>query len=251
MPEQHKPSLNCDKKLATDSTGLARVLDAPRIAPDSISSPLISSLETTVDRKRDPHRKTSLVITLDQARNALASLRHAEHLGLLPNRFITIDWQMGGVEDSIAATGRFLKLMRDALRKRRNQTCHIWVREDGRVVGQHTHLLIHVPPDELRWFNRSRRRWLKMCGMEWQKGVWKSCAIRGANKSPSAQTSEKTHQINVLRALRYMLKHTRRNVRQTLQLPYAPPCQLVGKRIATSQNIGKAAREACGGCQPN
>lgn len=251
MAQQPSPTFNLGKKLATNSTCHPRANCVLRAAPNNLSSAVVTSPATAADRRHDPHRKPSLVITLAQARNALAALKHAEHLRLLPNRLITIDWQLGGVDDPIAATDRFLRLIKDALRKRRNQTCHIWVRENGRVVGQHTHLLLHVPPNELRWFNRSRRRWLKMCGLTWQKGVWKSCAIRGANSSPSIRVAEETHQINALRVLRYMLKHTRSNVRQALQIPYAPPCQLVGKRIATSQNIGKAARKVCSVCQPD
>ena len=243
-------NLASSKKLTTLNRSLAREINPARGVRDEVSSShLKRGWGPTVQLQNVPavHRKPTSFIGLNQARNVLQALAHAEHIGVLPNRHITIDWEQGEVYDQVRATGRFLKLMKDCLRKRGLQTSHVWVRENGVVLGQHTHLLLHVPAQEVSWFNRSRRRWLKSTGLVLRKGVWKSCAIRGSSKRAD-QSSSDLHRHNVRIVARYVLKHCSRKAARSLKLRTAGPSLTVGKRVSTSQNIGLASRGGCKRC---
>ncbi len=66
-------------------------------------------------------RKESMVFTASQVSNVIAAAEHAKRIGLHLNKFVTIDWQLAEVADPISATGRFLKLFTDGLRKRGGQ----------------------------------------------------------------------------------------------------------------------------------
>ena len=90
-----------------------------------------------------PKRKTSL--SHRQAQAVVDGAEAAIDQGIPPNRFITINWEQAGVADPVGATGQFLKFLQDALRKTGHKTAHVWVQEPGAKVGQHAHILVHIP----------------------------------------------------------------------------------------------------------
>lgn len=163
----------------------------------------------------------------------------AVELGLPLNRFVTINWEAAGVPASSKATGRFLKYAGDWLRRRGSQIAYVWVQERGPRVGQHVHILIHVPARLARRFSELQRRWLKACGACFCKGMIKSRSVgrsyRGATLASGAYAE------NLESVLRYILKQSHLGVALS-DRPSASQSRVIGKRCATSENIGALSR---------
>jgi len=165
--------------------------------------------------------------------NLLAAAEYARTIGRPLNRFTTIHWQAGGlVGDYQGATLRFLKLARDWLRLRGESLTYIWVRESGEGIGEHVHILMHVPPHLARQFSNRQRGWLQACDATFRKGVISSRPVgrnyRHALKGVQYGERYRDHLANVLA---YVLKGEREFAGE-----------LSGKRCSTSQNIGRKAR---------
>lgn len=103
--------------------------------------------------------------TLSEAQclRVLQASEKAAVVGRPLNRFITILWQRGGIEECAAttATQKFLKLAGDWMRKRGEAFCWVYVHEWGPVNGAHVHLLMHVPSHLSSEFSRMRLRWVR------------------------------------------------------------------------------------------
>jgi len=169
--------------------------------------------------------------------------RLAAILGLPLNRFITINWAAMGVTDPVKATGRFLKLIKDALRSKGCASAHVWVSECGPVQGVHTHIVIHMPPELGRWWQARQAQWLKQCGAVPVRGGVVSRAVGGSYHCSQGDEQSRAHyMINLFEVIDYILKGVCRRARMTLNVRHkAYGGTVTGKRTATSQNIGKAA----------
>jgi hypothetical protein len=153
-----------------------------------------------------------------------------------------------GVEDSIAATGMFLKLLRDAARRRGARVAYIWVREVGKLVGDHTHILLHVT-GPTGWFARRKAAWLKRCGALPCKGSSRTRMIRGSSQSTDGGLqSPNLYDGNLKNLEAYVLKHCSTAVQRALGLTGHGPCTVVGKRVSISQNLHRKARSSCAIC---
>jgi hypothetical protein len=111
-------------------------------------------------------RRRTIEIDKDWVDNVLAALARAAQVDLVPNQHLTISWELAGVVDVVAATGRFLKLARDALRRcdPNASIAYIWVQETGLRMGWHVHILLYAPTEHRGWFARSKGCWLRRCG---------------------------------------------------------------------------------------
>jgi hypothetical protein len=76
-------------------------------------------------------------LTLQQVRDVLAAVAHAERIGLPLNRLVTVHWGAMGVTDADAgrALARVLKLWREALAARGLPFACVWVRENDNGDG--------------------------------------------------------------------------------------------------------------------
>jgi hypothetical protein len=215
-----------------------------------------SSSRTSTDRgssvfdklRRKRVGRPSRRLTLHQVRNAFSAAEHAIVIGLPLNRFVTINWQLAGAATPVTATGRFLKLARDWLRRLGAASAHIWVQECGRQNGLHAHLLIHVPPEFVRRFSHLQRRWLSAAGAEFRKGVIRSRPIgRSYRHALVGRQYGEEYRSDLSRALQYVLKESDQATRAEFDLRFSPKGGLVHrKRLGTSQNIGAAVRAAQG-----
>lgn len=180
----------------------------------------------------------------DKVANIIGGTRHARCIGLPFNRFITISWEKGHVVDHTSATSNFVEYACGALRAKGYATAYVWSQEWGAVVGQHVHILIHVPLHLTTWFTKLQRGWLKRCGVTRGKNVIKTKPI-GHSYGAAFSTGPLAvaYQLNLENVVNYILKDAERSALCLLKQPaclYGSPVH--GKRSATSQNIGVAAR---------
>lgn len=191
-----------------------------------------------------PRRKSSQHLGYAKVANIIAATRHACHIGMPFNRFITISWEKGHVTDHTTATINFLNYARGALFAKGERTAFVWSQEWGRVVGQHVHILIHVPLHLTAWFTKLQRGWLKRCGVTRGKNVIKTTPI-GHSYAAAFSTGPlaEAYQRNLENVKNYILKDAEYKALCLLKQPASLRGSPVhGKRSATSENIGVSAR---------
>lgn len=170
---------------------------------------------------------------------------HAIEIGLPLNRFVTINWEAAGVEDCTRATGRFLKFASDWLRRHRARLAYVWVQERGPRVGQHVHILLHVPPALARRFSELQRGWLGASGARVAKGLIKTRPV-GRTYRAAVSGPHEAYRVNLERVTRYMLKQAKLPRTAASRIGIARGSQVIGKRCSTSENIGATARSRPG-----
>lgn len=204
-----------------------------------------SSLERRWGGRRNSASRTSDCLSLNQAANIIAAAQFSVAIGLPFNRHLTIHWEHAGIADVRAAwaTGRFLKLAGDWIKKRRKNGSSIawaWVRENGESKGSHVHILLHVPAGMS--LGRMQRRWVSsITGKPYQARTIRTARIAGtagaANAAPAAYLA------NLEAVVAYVLKGASPEAAQELGLERLEHGgRIVGKRAATSQNVGAKAR---------
>lgn len=230
-------------KLATlkgaNNTAAARVKSPPSVRQGASTPP---------QERATKRRRTTETIELLSAHDVQAGLLHALHIGLPMNRHLTLNWAAMGIEDPVEATGRFLKLVKDAARRRGAQVAHVWVREVGPVVGEHVHVLLHVP-DFPGWLQRRKSNWLKQCGAIAASGSSRTRTIRGCRQDSHGQLqSPGLYGANLKTLEAYVLKHCSSDVSEAFGFKSAGGCSLSGKRVSISQNLHRKARSRCEHC---
>jgi hypothetical protein len=205
--------------------------------------------------------KKSSTITPDEFRRAFTAVATANLMGWVLNSFVTVSWRLGGIStDALAADCHdgLLGLMRCWFRDRRRGTAcprfaAIWVKEVGRTLGMHSHLLVHVP-HTLRF---EFRTWLV-------RAVHKIVEAPDILSSPERQGGRLVHvsanfdretrdQWNVFR---YLMKgldpeavlmfttdraHVRHLAREFGGIDSRPQGVIFGKRVGNSTDIGPSA----------
>jgi hypothetical protein len=186
-------------------------------------------------------RKGSWRLTAAQRSNLIAASRHAATIGLPLNRFVTINWEAAGVGDGVRATGRFLKQAQDWLRRLGHRLAYVWVQERGGRVGQHVHILLHVPPACARRFGQLQRGWLRASGAILSKGVVKTRPV-GRDYAAALRAENGGYLRDLERVLRYVMKQSSRRAGPEARFWGTSGSLVIGKRCSTSENIGSAAR---------
>jgi len=201
-----------------------------------------SSPERRWGGKRNSAARTSESLSLNQAANIIATAKYAAAISLPLNRHLTIHWEQAGIPDERAAwaTGRFLKLAGDWIAKRGGRIAWAWVRENGDGKGSHVHILIHVPAGAR--LGDLQRRWLRtITGRAYKRSTIETRRIGGT--AGAARAAPAHYQLNLSAVVGYVLKGVGAATAVTLCLErHDEGGQIVGKRAATSQNIGRAAR---------
>lgn len=186
--------------------------------------------------------RTSDGISLEQASEIIEAAQFAVQAGLPFNRHLVIHWERAGILDvqAAVATGRFLTLVRDWIRKRGGCTAWEWVRENGGNKGSHVHILLHVPAGLA--LGAMGLRWLKrVTGARYRKGVIRTRRIGGTART--AVVAPAAYRTNLAVVVCYILKGATPSAACALGIGkrQAGGC-IIGKRVATSENIGRAAR---------
>jgi hypothetical protein len=221
--------------------------------------------------RRNSAARTSSSLSLNQAAQIIEAAQFAAAIGLPFNRMLTIHWGQAGIADCRAAwaTGRFLKLASDWIAKRcgrfskvgrnRQRIAWAWVRENGDGKGSHVHILMHLPADKITGENGKRagdktpakqraklgnmpRRWLRsITGAPYIAGTIKTERIGGT--AGAAQASPAAYRDNLAAVVGYVLKGASPAAARALGLERIEAGGvIIGKRAATSQNVGRSAR---------
>lgn len=196
---------------------------------------------------RNSASRTSDAVTLRQALGIIDAAQFAAQMGLPLNRHLTIHWDAAGVPDyeAAAATAAFLTLARDWLRKRDAPFAWAWVRENGEGKGTHVHILLHCRPELARAFSGMQRRWLRrITGKPYRARVIRSARIGGT--LTAAQSAPALYFKNLDTVVGYLLKGASPKAARIIGLTRSEPGgRIIGKRCATSENIGRGARLTC------
>jgi hypothetical protein len=176
-----------------------------------------------------------------QMGNIDRAVSHALEIGLPLNRFVTINWEAAGIEDCTRATGRFLKQAGDWLRRLGRSLAYVWVQERGARIGQHVHILLHVPADLARRFSGLQRGWLKACGARFHKGLIKSRCV-GRSYRAAGISMQGAYCENLERVVGYLLKEGPPSIGRKAAERQRRRSFVRGKRCSTSENIGALAR---------
>ena len=207
---------------------------------------------------RNRHDRVTDAITLQRARGLVAAVQHAERIGMPMTRLITVHWGALGLSDAKAATatGRLLKLIRDALAAKGQPFAHAWVREndDGDASkGSHVHILAHVPLAAGRGFLRRLRAWARLAaGGRYNR---RSGRIEGPAYVAGAVDTRRiggklavapgVHHVNLAEALGYVLKGANKQTADIMRLERLEPGgRVTGKRCGWSENVGAKARRS-------
>jgi hypothetical protein len=192
---------------------------------------------------RQTRRRTkgSWRLTGPQRSNLFRAARHAAAIGLPLNRFVTINWEAAGVGEGVIATGCFLKHAGDWLRRHGHRLAYVWVQERGRRVGQHVHILLHVPPVRARRFGQLQPRWLRASGATLRKGIVKTRLV-GRGYADALRNEKSGYLRNLDRVLRYVMKQSSMRAGPRTHHWDTSGSLVLGKRCSTSENIGPSAR---------
>lgn len=218
--------------------------DSPPAAPGTIIA--INGIGTGVldgraGRQKRGRRSTAL--RAKDCENLLLAAEHAKAIGRPLNRMLTIHFDAASISDPVKATGQLLKLMGDWLRCYNSGITALWVREAGPPKGEHVHILIGVPPNKIRAFNRRQRGWLKRIGAAWKRGVLLSRPIGGSHKAAFSEACSCLYEQALSGALGYLLKGADSEARSVYGIRKClDGGELWGKRCGTTENIGRAAR---------
>lgn len=187
----------------------------------------------------------SHALSAAQVDNLIDAASHAKLIGLPLNRMITIHWQAAGLplEAMPRATGQFVDLLSKTVTRHGSRTAWLWVHENGDHKGAHCHLLAHVPRSAARTITRRQRGWLKrITGKPYRRGVIRSRPI-GLRLGLEISNPE-LYELNLQTVLFYCLKGADVAAIQKLRLArHVYGGRIIGKRCATSQNIGPKARK--------
>jgi len=190
-------------------------------------------------------RRATATISLKAAENLIMAAGVADQMDLPLNRFVTVDWEsaecVGRMQD---IQGLFLERMSKWLKYRNVIPAYLWVIEDGRVKGLHSHILVYVPSEHLSDFKRKVPAWV-------DGDIDKSTIniqLTPYGDSPSRLNGIKGR-------LRYILKGGDEEVSSLMGVNLKHQGTVIGKRCGTSQNIGVKARQskerlAGGGIRP-
>lgn len=198
---------------------------------------------------RNSASRTSDALTVKQTAEIIEAAQFAARIGLPLNRHLTIHWEAAGVPDceAGAATAAFLTLARDWLRKRGAPFAWAWVRENGDGKGSHVHILLHCRPEVARDFSGIQRRWLRrVTGKPYRARVIRTARIGGT--LTAAQSAPVAYVENLATVVGYLLKGASPAAARALGLERLEAGgRIIGKRAATSQNLGRIARAQANG----
>jgi hypothetical protein len=157
------------------------------------------------------------------------------------NRFITIAWGKSSVaaQDSVKATGAFVKSARDWLGNHGFAMPWCWVQEHGDIFGQHCHLLLHVDPSMDDLFRPMPLRWVKTILLGAYEPKTLQCQKLATARSAKYHTQ--AYHAELTGKLHYMLKTAPAHLEAPLGMSgwghksWGQTCPVYGKRAAVFQ----------------
>jgi hypothetical protein len=185
---------------------------------------------------RNSASRTSDYIKLETALEFVDAARWALAARMPFNRHMTIHWAMSGISDSEAAeaTGRYVKLIGDWVKKQGGSFAHGWAREMGPLKGTHAHLLLHIPKG-LK-LGHMTRRWLRTVAGDAPAKAIRTKTIGGS--AAAGFSGSEWYECNLASLVAYLLKGVSPESGELLGLDrFASGGRIIGKRVSISQNL--------------
>jgi hypothetical protein len=177
-------------------------------------------------------------IKVAPAENVIQAAGFADQIGLFLNRHLTVSWEhaqcIGRVQD---IQGKFLERYSKWIRYHGAVAAYVWSIENGRTLGYHSHIFCHVPPNLFMGFKSMVPRWID--GEVDQSGPLKT------SKITTIKYGVGVCRLNRLKGVtRYILKAANDDTAELFGIIQRPDKAgvVMGKRLGTSQNIGRKAR---------
>ena len=160
------------------------------------------------------------------------------------NCLITVNLEQAGVAEDmrLRAIQALLAQIRTAARYRGGCFSAIWVRERAKSIGEHVHILAHIPDVLQKIYKQKYRRWLKAAGIGYTRG----CIDTRRVWSVAADTIsiEDAIQTNIKNLGTYLLKGAHRTSCSKFGLSRIQfSGRIAGKRCGSTQNLGPNARK--------
>ncbi len=182
--------------------------------------------------------KAARFINLPSAENAIQAVGYADQIGFPLNRHLTVSWEhaqcLGRVQD---LQGGLLERYSKWIRYHNSGAAYVWSIENGAVLGYHSHIFVHVPRLLLKGFRKRLPQWIG--GNVDQSGPTKTYAITTIKYGGGIRRWNRLKGVT-----RYILKAANDETAEMFNIIPRPDKAgvVVGKRIGTSQNIGRKAR---------
>lgn len=199
--------------------------------------------------------RASWQLTRQHCEDLLGASAAAARAGRPLNRFITVAWGKAGLapQDSVTATGEFIRLAREWHRARGHPMPWCWVQEHGPVFRAHCHLLLHVPAELEPLFRPMPTRWAKkVLAGRYVAGVMRSERLASAY---AREGLAGTYRAELLGKLHYMMKCAPAALEGPLGMTgmgykdWGQSCPVLGKRAGTWQgwkSVGPAPPVSAG-----
>ena len=176
------------------------------------------------------------------------------------NFWLTIHWACLGVTDNDAGARLhdFLAKVRQFLTKKGHFYGAIYMREAGLTKGTHVHILLYLPPEQIDRFRKRQRKWLEqVTGKRYKYGAIRGMPVRnylkrdGRPSDPQSNSALDAVSTNSLNCLRYGIKGADRNAARHWELDKLQSGgDIIGKRVGTSDSLGRAAMAEAGFISP-
>lgn len=150
--------------------------------------------------------KTSWQLSERQCRRIIARSLDAWDAGQPLNRFVTLSCGKAMIPHSEAVwtTAAFVTLARDWMRGHGFPMPWVWTQECGDTLGQHGHILLHVPPILNDLFRPMPRRWAKRLARGYYPaGMIDAKRLAGAC---GLEVNPMLYEASLMGQLQYMLK---------------------------------------------
>jgi hypothetical protein len=216
--------------------------------------------------KRDwiPNSRTrwTSYIKAEKALEVLQAAAHAHTIGTPLNYQADIHFECGQLNELYTpqeAIGAWTKAMGQYLAKKGVQSTFVSFREHAAGTGEHVHILLHVPPEHRKDFEKlARTSWLRIAHMSPDNRAVIKMQKLGPRDYPLRHSTEKqsTYFNCLAGSLRYRMKGinpdqalpritgSNRPVAELLGIEPEDNEPIYGRRVSHSQNILKAARDS-------
>jgi hypothetical protein len=200
---------------------------------DRLDTPgaMVSRELDAAGRPPSRRRRRTTHITKKQTENLIYALEFADAIGLPLNTSVDINWVMcAGFTDDRTRIAHLQERLSKWCKRNGFPLTMIWVREMGEYGNSNLHILLHLPPKLTRKNYKQFRLALERT-LEPEGGTADERAIR-------IQSA-----YDAFGKLRYMLKGIEERHAQQFGLKASFQGELEGKRVGSTQNIGKTARK--------
>ena len=155
---------------------------------------------------RNSAARESLQLSERQCRVLIGRSFDAWDAGQPLNRFVTLAWGKAEIDgcEATKATGSFINRARDWMRWHGHTMPWVWVQERGDVLGQHAHILLHVPPELGDLFRTMPRRWVK--SISGGHYIARTLDCQKLSAARAATFNPEPYRAQLLGKLHYMLK---------------------------------------------